>query len=217
MVQQLAEADAVSRQTGKCAEWFEGSDPETLQIAGEANGFLFAALLGASGYKDCACADLLRKGGAFVGELERSGIGTPIDAVQGSTDKLCQGVRERNAKLLESLVEDPNSHELLRIARADAGLGRMSIPEKLCGSVPDNVLLHPRFGVCQEKSDGTRKCRAVDNFSWSPGDPKCWKSNSKKRQKVDSVSRMVIVCFVSAFAGVLAGQWGNLHIGENAP
>ena len=130
----------------------------------------------------------MRKGGAFLGELERSGIGTPIETVQGSTDKLGQGVRERNVKLLESLVEDTNSQELLRIARADAELGRMSMPEKLGGSVPSDLLLHPRFGVCQEKSDGTRKCRAVDNFSWSPGNPKYWQGNSKKRQKVDSVN-----------------------------
>ena len=49
MVHQLAEADRVSRETGKCAEWFAGADPETLQVAGEANGFLFATLLAASG------------------------------------------------------------------------------------------------------------------------------------------------------------------------
>ena len=45
-----------------------------------------------------------------------------------------------------------------------------------------------RVGVCHEKPDGIIKCRAVDNFSWSPGDPKCWRGNSKKRQKVDSVN-----------------------------
>ena len=56
MVHQLALADSVSREPGKCAEWFAGADPETLQIAGEANGFLLATLLAASGYKDCACA-----------------------------------------------------------------------------------------------------------------------------------------------------------------
>ena len=188
MVQQLAKANQLSRESGKCAEWFEGCDPETLKIAEGANGFLFAALLGAGGYKDHACAELLRKGGAFLGELERSGVGTPTEAVQGSTDKIRQGVRERNEKLLASLFEDENSAELLQIARTDAELGRMSKPEKLGDWVPSDTLLHPRFGVCQEKSDGTLKCRAVDNFSWSPGDQCHRTGNRKKRQKLESVS-----------------------------
>ena len=120
--------------------------------------------------------------------MERSGIGTPVEAAPIKTDHLRQGVRERNALLLDSLVEDSNSHELLRIAKQDAELGRMSMPEKLGANVPDNLLLHPRFGVCQEKPDGTKKCRAVDNFFWSYGDPKIRKGGLKKRLKVGSVN-----------------------------
>ena len=95
-------------------------------------------MLAATGYKDCACAELLGEGPAFLGEMERSGIGTPVDAAPVKADHLREGVRERNALLPDSLVENAHSHELLRTAKQDAGLGRMSTPEKL-GAMPWTV------------------------------------------------------------------------------
>ena len=46
-------------------------------------------------------------------------------------------------------------------------MGRMTAPRVYVPGECDDVLLHPRFGVEQEREDGSKKVRPVDNFSWS--------------------------------------------------
>ena len=62
MMARLEDAGCKMRESGVCEQWFCGVDPEIRAVAGDANGQLFAALLQATGYVDCACVDLLRDG-----------------------------------------------------------------------------------------------------------------------------------------------------------
>lgn len=71
--------------------------------------------------------------------------------------------------LVESLREDVHSQGLLEVTRKDADMGRITAPRKVTAEWVPDFLLHPRFGVAQERPDGTQKLRAVDHFSWSEG------------------------------------------------
>lgn len=89
---------AAMQQSGWKPRWFADADPETIKVAGDANGSLLEQLLSQTGYHDVACVELLRKGVCIIslpvrhqycslasglmmtGELERSGVGTPVDA-----------------------------------------------------------------------------------------------------------------------------------------
>jgi len=106
----------------------------------------------------------------MVGELERSGIGTPTLTGRegrpiGHSRTTCA---EHNTKLKQSLREDVDSDWLLEATKADARLGRMSDPTPW-DDRDDTCLLHPRFVATQNQADGSVKRRAVDHFSWSPG------------------------------------------------
>ena len=116
---------------------------------------------------------------------------------------MSSGCAEANRTLIRSLKEDTYGVELLEQTVADAKLGRMShpvpggpillavvsrrarylrLPAEQCDL--DSVRLHPRFSVEQGfKTDGSRKIRAVDHFSWSPG-----ASKNKGKRKRGSVN-----------------------------
>ena len=118
-----------------------------------------------------------------MGELPQSGIGTPCERDEvKSIDALKARVAESNAKLAERLAEDPSSGELLRLTQQDADLGRMTEPEAVSDLKAVEYLLAPRFGVRQEKADGSTKIRPVDHFSWSAA------GRSKRQQKPDSIN-----------------------------
>ena len=129
----------------------------------------------------------------MIGELECSGVGTPIECDQvKSVEELEASCARSNAELLSELREDEVSSELLRITVEDAKMGRMSEPELLEKSSTEGLLLNPRFGVVQRRPDGNEKVRAVDNFSWSAhkGDWEDGSSKSHKRAKKEhSVNR----------------------------
>ena len=241
MVTALEEADRVSRETGKCNAWFASCDPEVHAVASflrvccecvalrvlhwaqaiEANGFLLATLLRASGYEDAACAELLREGSVMIGELPLSGVGTPVEAerVQAKAPALAS-VQESNAILLSQLREDELAHDLLRIAQEDANMGRMTAPLELVGEPPVDLLLHPRFAVQQAKPDGSVKVRAVDNFSWSPAETQAGQ-NMKKIRKLDSVRLCCIACIrarrLCCFSPCVSGERVDLCKREDDP
>ena len=58
----LLRADRGMRASGLVEEWFRGADPVAKGVSGAANGHLFTVLLEAFGYRDVACANLLREG-----------------------------------------------------------------------------------------------------------------------------------------------------------
>ena len=104
----------------------------------------------------------------MVGELDRSGIGTPLTVENiKSLDKLWHVCEARNAALVKSLRVDPHADELLAMARADAKLHRVSAPVPIEEFDTTSCLLHPRFMVEQPKPNGAVKLRPIDHFSWS--------------------------------------------------
>ena len=175
MICKLEEANSVMWSSGVCRRWFEDSDDHIRAVAGGANGPLFEELLRASRHVDPECVSLLSEGACLwlmpsagtrawrcvfvlclsgigakmIGELERSGVGTPVefDTVK-SIDDLWRGRMCSNRELLSGLREDEHAEALFQATRKDAAVGRMSEPV-LIGESPDllPVLLHPRFPV----------------------------------------------------------------------
>ena len=92
-------------------------------------------------------------------------------------------MKESNEVLLDTLPECEHGVALLRQMEADANLMRMSKPKEIAHASEVEFLLAPRFGLQQEKPDGSCKIRPVDNFSWSRSGGRC-----KKRRKLDSVN-----------------------------
>ena len=137
-------------------------------FAGRVNGPLLLALLEATGYVDLDCVNIFKEGAAIVGGIKPSGIGASTKQVEAKPlQDLWAGHADSNARLLESLREDPNAEWLWEHTVAEAALGRMSEPERLHSCNLRGWLLQPRFAVEQLKPDGSKKYRAVDNFSWS--------------------------------------------------
>ena len=116
------------------------------------------------------CAALSFAGAAMLGELERSGVGAPVcvDYVK-NLDELRASCKMSNEALLRELREDSNANALMSLTREDAAMGRMTQPTPVGMADLSDVLLNPRFGVEQDKEDGTKKVRAIDHLSWSPG------------------------------------------------
>ncbi len=116
-----------------------------------------------------ACLLCVLPGAAMLGELTRSGVGVPlsVDYVKSATE-LKASCERSNQVLLRELREDSNAAALLKQTREDAALGRMMEPVPVAQADLSHVLLNPRFGVEQEKKDGSTKLRAIDHLSWSP-------------------------------------------------
>ena len=100
------------QRSGRKSSWFAQADQEIRKVAGDANGCLLEQLLQQTGYHDTACVKLLREGrmllqvrvSAFaivclgaglcmVGELERSGVGTPVDTDAHEIEKSLSNLR----------------------------------------------------------------------------------------------------------------------------
>ncbi len=77
-----------------------------------------------------------------------------------------------NKALLKELREDELAPELMRLTCEDAALGRMSQPIAVEQSNIEQLLLHPRFSVQQDRPEGGLKVRAIDHMSWGPRPPK---------------------------------------------
>jgi len=103
-------------------------------------------------------------------ELECSGIGTKLETSDKAplpVETLWHDRAASNSALVQELVEDPHAHTLLKVTRQEATSGRMTAPRLYVPGECDDVLYHPRFGVEQEREDGSLKVRPVDNLSWS--------------------------------------------------
>ena len=116
-------------------------------------------------------------------ELHCSGVGDPIqcDRVKSIAD-LRNGCATSNEALIREMRADPEAETLLECTRADAALGRMTMPVPYKAEEWKNVLLHPRFSVTQGREDGSVKVRPIDNLSWSTG------ASSKAEAKAGSVN-----------------------------
>ena len=223
------------RASGMCKEWFQGADQGVMGVAGSVCGPLLEQLLATTGYHDVACADLFRYGASYhtaccarfsssscvaganmIGVLPSSGRGEPYEA-SGAPDPedLRACCWERNQSLWKELLraqEDANSEQLLSQTVADCQLGRMSAPLPIEEVDLNMILLCPRFGVSQQKADGTTKVRPVDHLSWSPSRRKDGSVNgftapteSWQHETVDDLAR-AMEAFVD-LEGELPGFW----------
>ena len=153
---QLEEAGARMKACGACDAWFGTADSSTRNVVGDSNGMLLEQLIKLSEHADTKCADLLRYGAQIVGELARSGIGTPCEVSDqrlphelwgkrvSSNEVLCkQLMTERGAdcERLSSLVHQATLD--------DANRGRQTSPVPVESSNVEGVLLQPRFAVEQ--------------------------------------------------------------------
>lgn len=123
-----------------------------MQAVGDANGPLLQHLAKEIGHHDKWCVDLLRRGCPLVGRLPCSGNGQPnATEATGETEvaALVAAREETNGSLLKSLREDPRSADLLKMAAADAAMGRMSKPRHLRDSDISRFSLSPRFCIEQ--------------------------------------------------------------------
>ena len=190
MLERMRQAGGAMRASGLHDAFYQGCDEEVRSVSGQAQGHLFRTLLEASGYVDPSSVDLLRHGASvfclylctcacvllsctgqpMLEELECSGIGTRLQAtgtVIPPVKALWHDRAASNRALVQELAEDPHAESLLEVTRKEAAIGRMTVPRVYVPCECDDVLLHPRFGVEQEREDGSMKVRPVDNFSWS--------------------------------------------------
>ena len=125
----------------------------------------------------------------MIGELECSGIGNPCDVDRvRNINELRSSCESSNKALLQGLRQCSHARALLEQTKKDAALGRMSEPELLADADAHALLLNPRFGVEQEKEDGTVKVRAIDHLSWSPSTQGAAERPSKRRRKEASLN-----------------------------
>ncbi len=159
------------------------SEPRGMMMLGVWKCFAQARLFEVTRALLRGCGALCLAGAAILGELDCSGIGSPIvcDRVK-SVDALRESKPKHNEVLLREIREDPNAGELLRVTQADAVLGRMTAPTPVVEVGSDEFLLNPRFGVERAKADGRVKVRAVDNMSWCADalDARCPKRRAKE-------------------------------------
>ena len=78
---------------------------------------------------------------------------------------------------------------MLELARADAALGRMSMPVPVEDADLSSIRVSPRFAVVQgEHEDGRPKVRPVEHFSWSAPPEGTTKREGKRKMKQNSVN-----------------------------
>ena len=171
---------------GQRDAWFGSPDEELAAVVQAVNGPLFHELIGQVEPDGPSAASIFKEGAQLFGELECAGIGTAVASAPCGPlpAALKQHCLEHNRTLLATLKRDRHAGALLEITRADAELGRMSVPVPVSECDLESTLLHPRFAVEQGlKADGTCKLRPIDNFSWSAVG-----RGSKKKRKAESLN-----------------------------
>ena len=105
-----------------------------------------------------------------VGILKAAGNGRPIEPVlEISAEELESARSENNARVLGKVAGDNSASGLLRVCQEDAAMGRMTPARPVSHELQDEAGQHvsPRFGIEQEKVDGSVKLRAIDDFTFS--------------------------------------------------
>lgn len=208
---QLEEAGARMKACGASEAWFGTADSSTRNVVGDSNGMLLEQLIKLSEHTDTKCADLLRLGAQIIGELVRSGIGTPCEVSDQRLPNELWGKRVSNNEVLCKQLMTERGADCERLSSLvhqatidDANRGRQTSPVPVESSNVEGVLLQPRFAVeqvnffsrrslnivcliLQEREDGSMKVRAVDHFSWAPRG----KGYRRKAQSVNGYTHVV--------------------------
>ena len=154
--------------SGAAARWMLSASPEVRSVAKGVNGPLLERLAHRAGFEDLACIEFFRWGAPAAGPLPPSGSGAPTarDKAMPVVD-LLRSAEKVNAAMIASLREDKHASELLRVTAQDVAAGRMRDLSKVGDLDLNSVILSPRFGVEQVKSDGSVRVRPIDDLSRS--------------------------------------------------
>ncbi|CAK0810184.1 unnamed protein product, partial [Prorocentrum cordatum] len=144
------ERDRALRASGAVEEWFRGVDPAMRRVAQHENGLLCAEIAERIAFCDPGCVEFFRAGAPLVGELPRSGHGSP---------------ESTNRDISCGLRDGAHGDAILRKTRDEAELGRISCPVPLRDACLDGAVIAPRFAVEQLREDGPSKLRLVDDMT----------------------------------------------------
>jgi hypothetical protein len=185
--------EAISKQqwlSGECDAWLDDCEHGARDVVKGVNGPMLTDLAKAAAYNDLEAIDAFKTGASFYGVLDVCSIGEQIEyIIPEPMDELYWDCERSNHELLEQLKTSEHADELLELTRADAKLGRMTMPVPIEEIELDKIRLCPRFAVVQgEQDDGKPKIRPVDHFSWSAPAKGKRKRIGKKAMKSESVN-----------------------------
>ena len=146
-------------------------------------------------FDDIKATERFRSGVPFFGLMEKCNLGQEVQHNSPpSVDELRVDCSRSNTLLLEQLKENEHSSELLELTRADAAVGRMSMPTPIENVDLGLMRLCPRFPVIQgEREDGRPKVRPVDHFSWSAPPVGAEKREGKKQMRCNSINGRTVM------------------------
>ena len=190
IIKTLEEVNRQQWQAGICDSWLDKCEHDARDVVQHVNGPMLTELSEAMGYEDIAAIESFRTGAPFYGVLDACSMGERIEYVDPEPmEDTFLDCERSNRELLKQLKTDEHANELLELTRADAELGRMTVPVPIENVQLDGIRLCPRFAVVQgEHDDGKPKIRPVDHFSWSAPAATKRKRIGKKAMKADSVN-----------------------------
>ncbi|CAK0889687.1 unnamed protein product, partial [Prorocentrum cordatum] len=162
----LRERDRALRASGAVEEWFRGVDPAMRRVAQRVNGPLCAEIAERIAFCDPGCVEFFRTGAPLVGELPRSGHGSPeVFPPRLGIAELLGNAESTNRDISCGLRDGAHGDAILRKTRDEAELGRISCPVPLRDVCLDGAVIAPRFAVEQLREDGSSKLRLVDDMT----------------------------------------------------
>ena len=162
----LRERDRVLRASGAVDAWFRGVDPAIRRVALHVNGPLCAEIAERIAFCDPGCVEFFRTGAPLVGELPRSGHGSPevFPPRLGIAELLCNAV-SANRDISNGLRDGAHGEDILRMTRDESVTGRISCPVPFSDACLDGAVIAPRFAVEQLRENGSSKLRLVDDMT----------------------------------------------------
>ena len=162
----LRERDRALRASGAVEEWFRGVDPAIRRVAQHVNGPLCAEIAERIAFCDPACVEFFRTGAPLVGELPRSGHGSPeVFPPRLGIAELMGNAESANRDISSGLRDGAHGDAILRKTQDEAVLGRISCPVPLRDVCLEGAVIAPRFAVEQLREDGSSKLRLVDDMT----------------------------------------------------
>lgn len=156
------------------------------------NGPLMKLLAARAGHKDTAAVDMFRYGADATGLMTYTGLPCTKEYAKASlkAEKLNEEKLVRNSKTIKAMQKvEEEQEKLIEEIRADASLGRMSMPRELSMQDMESFLLTRRFGINQGlRSDGTVKIRSIDDMTASGVNDCC---EVVQDLRCDSIDRLV--------------------------
>ena len=181
--------------SGECDVWLDTCTHGAREVVKGVNGPMMCQLARRTRFDDIKATERFRSGVPFFGLMEKCNLGQEVEHNSPpSVDELRVDCIRSNTLLLEQLKENEYSSELLELTRADAAVGRMSMPTPIENVDLGLMRLCPRFPVIQgEREDGRPKVRPVDHFSWSAPPVGAEKREGKKQMRCNSINGRTVL------------------------